>query len=75
MIMATLSKLGFFDSEANQELSTGKRIKFSALLSNILKNDGDNESEPVAREEEINKRIIKLGHSKETASKAAKTIV
>jgi alpha-aminoadipic semialdehyde synthase len=75
MIMATLSKLGFFDSEANQVLSTGKRITFGALLSNILNKDADNESEPLAGEEEISKRIIKLGHSKETAAKAAKTIV
>ncbi|ESQ53839.1 hypothetical protein EUTSA_v10024287mg [Eutrema salsugineum] len=75
MIMATLSKLGFFDSESNQVLSTGKRITFDALLSNILKKDADNESEPLAGEEEISKRIIKLGHSKETAAKAAKTIV
>ncbi|VVB10580.1 unnamed protein product [Arabis nemorensis] len=75
MIMATLSKLGFFDSETNQVLSTRKSITFSALLSNVLKNDGGKEFEPFAREEEISKRIIKLGHSKETASKAAKTIV
>ncbi|CAE6162342.1 unnamed protein product [Arabidopsis arenosa] len=75
MIMATLSKLGFFDNEANQVLSTGKRITFGALLSNILKKDADNESEPLAGEEEISKRIIKLGYSKETAAKAAKTIV
>ncbi|KAG7540562.1 Alanine dehydrogenase/pyridine nucleotide transhydrogenase N-terminal [Arabidopsis thaliana x Arabidopsis arenosa] len=75
MIMATLSKLGFFDNEANQVLSTGKRITFGALLSSILKKDADNESEPLAGEEEISKRIIKLGYSKETAAKAAKTIV
>lgn len=75
MIMATLSKLGFFDNEANQVLSTGKRITFGALLSNILNKDADNESEPLAGEEEISKRIIKLGYSKETATKAAKTIV
>ncbi|XP_020874870.1 alpha-aminoadipic semialdehyde synthase isoform X1 [Arabidopsis lyrata subsp. lyrata] len=75
MIMATLSKLGFFDNEANQVLSTGKRITFGALLSNILKKDADNEPEPLAGEEEISKRIFKLGYSKETAAKAAKTIV
>lgn len=75
MIMATLSKLGFFDNEANQLLSTGKRITFGALLSNILKKDADNESETQAGEEGINESIIKLGHSKETAAKAAKTIV
>lgn len=75
MIMATLSKLGFFDNEANQVLSTGKRITFGALLSNILKKDADNESESLAGEENISKRIIKLGHSKETATKTAKTIV
>ncbi|CAN8327160.1 unnamed protein product [Cochlearia groenlandica] len=75
MIMSTLSKLGFFDSEANQVLSTGNKITFSALLSNILKKGAENESEPLEGEEEIIKRIINLGHSKETASKAAKTIV
>ncbi|KAL1219562.1 Alpha-aminoadipic semialdehyde synthase [Cardamine amara subsp. amara] len=75
MIMATLSKLGFFDDETNQVLSTGKRTTFGALLSNILKKDADNESEPLTGEEEICKRIIKLGHSKETATKAAKTIL
>lgn len=75
MIMATLSKLGFFDNEANQVLFTGKRITFGALLSNILKKDADNESESLAGEENISKRIIKLGHSKETATKTAKTIV
>ncbi|XP_010437795.1 PREDICTED: alpha-aminoadipic semialdehyde synthase-like isoform X2 [Camelina sativa] len=75
MIMATLSKLGFFDNEANQVLSTGKKITFGALLSNFLKKDADNDSEPLAGEEEISKRIIKLGHTKETATKAAKTIV
>ncbi|CAH2077079.1 unnamed protein product [Thlaspi arvense] len=76
MIMATLSKLGFFDYEANQVLSTGNRITFGLLLSDILKKDADNESaEPLAGEEEISKRIIKLGHSEDTAAKASKTIV
>lgn len=75
MIMATLSKLGFFDNEASQVLSTGKRTTFGTLLSNILKKDADNESEPLTGEEEISKRIIKLGHAKDTATKTAKTIV
>uniref|UniRef100_A0A1J3EEQ2 Alpha-aminoadipic semialdehyde synthase n=1 Tax=Noccaea caerulescens TaxID=107243 RepID=A0A1J3EEQ2_NOCCA len=73
MIMATLAKLGFFDNEANQVLSTGKKTTFGDLLSNILKKDADNES--LAGEEEIRERIIKLGNSKEKAAKAAKTIV
>ncbi|CAG7886430.1 unnamed protein product [Brassica rapa] len=71
MIMSTLSKLGFFDNEANQLLSSGKSITFGALLSNVLVKD----AEALDGEEEISKRIIKLGHSKESADKAAKTIV
>ncbi|CAN7108596.1 unnamed protein product [Brassica rapa subsp. narinosa] len=71
MIMSTLSKLGFFDNEANQLLSSGKSITFGALLSNVLVKD----AEALDGEEEISKRIIKLGHSKESADKATKTIV
>lgn len=73
MIMATLAKLGFFDNEANQVLSTGKKTTFGDLLSNILNKDADNES--LAGEEEIRERIIKLGNSKEKAAKSAQTIV
>lgn len=71
MIMSTLSKLGFFDNEANELLSSGKKITFGALLSNVIMKD----AEALDGEEEISKRIIKLGHSKESADKAAKTIV
>lgn len=74
MIMATLSKLGFFDNEANQLLSSGQKITFGSLLSNILMKDGES-VEALDGEEEISKRIIKLGHSKESAATAAKTIV
>ncbi|KAH0900914.1 hypothetical protein HID58_040417, partial [Brassica napus] len=74
MIMATLSKLGFFDNEANQLLSSGQKITFGSLLSNILRKDGES-VEALDGEEEISKRILKLGHSKESAATAAKTIV
>lgn len=76
MIMSTLSKLGFFENQANELLSSGKKITFVSLLSYVLTKDTDDESaEALAGEEEISKRIIKIGHSKESAAKAAKTIV
>ncbi|XP_010527055.1 PREDICTED: alpha-aminoadipic semialdehyde synthase [Tarenaya hassleriana] len=73
--MGTLAKLGFFDNEANQSPAVGKRITFSDLLSKILEMGGENGTGPVTGEKAISERISNLGHNREAAAKAAKTIV
>lgn len=74
-IMATLARIGFFDTEAHPILKDGKKPTFRTFLLELLKSE--DVDGPLIAEKDITERIVTLGHCKEqgTAVKAAKTIV
>ncbi|KAH9652965.1 alpha-aminoadipic semialdehyde synthase [Citrus sinensis] len=76
-IMGTLGRIGFFSAEAHPVLKQGSGPTFRMFLCEILKMDSQKMGEAPLGEKEITERILSLGHCKEreTASKAAKTII
>ncbi|KAM3741687.1 hypothetical protein ACB098_07G015600 [Castanea mollissima] len=74
-IMATLARIGFFDTEAHPILKDGKKPTFRTFLLELLKSE--DVDGPLIAEKDITERIVTLGHCKEqgTAVKAAKTII
>uniref|UniRef100_A0A1D1Z4G1 Alpha-aminoadipic semialdehyde synthase n=1 Tax=Anthurium amnicola TaxID=1678845 RepID=A0A1D1Z4G1_9ARAE len=71
-IMGTLAKIGFFDTEVHPVLKEEQRPTFGAFLSELLKSgDGDlmmNGKEMPLTDEELVRRIVMLGHCKETTT-------
>ncbi|XP_024034422.1 alpha-aminoadipic semialdehyde synthase isoform X2 [Citrus clementina] len=76
-IMGTLGRIGFFSAETHPVLKQGSGPTFRMFLCEILKMDSQKMGEAPLGEKEITERILSLGHCKEreTASKAAKTII
>lgn len=79
-IMGTLSRIGFFNTEAISILKNdGDRLTFQKFLIKLLKLDhADNfNASSTLTEKGITERIIALGlcKEKETAAKTAKTIM
>ncbi|XVF48812.1 hypothetical protein PTKIN_Ptkin03bG0218400 [Pterospermum kingtungense] len=72
-VMATLTKIGLFDTESDPLLEHENRPTFRTFLCKLLKMD----TEAVIGEKEITEGIVQLGHCKErgAAVKAAKTIM
>lgn len=75
--MGTLSRIGFFDSEAHPILKNGKRPTFREFLFELLEIASEDLSGPLIGEKNIMERILLLGHCKEqgTALRTAKTIM
>jgi alpha-aminoadipic semialdehyde synthase len=76
-IMGTLSRIGFFNTEALCILKNGERQTFQKFLLELLRLHGDNFNASTLSEKGITERIIELGLCKEreTAVKTAKTIM
>ncbi|XXG81568.1 hypothetical protein AAC387_Pa09g2165 [Persea americana] len=82
-IMASLARIGFFDTEVHPMLREGIRPTFGAFLNKLLKNrtsenkvDSRHAEVSAGIEKEMSARLIALGYCKETATaeKTAKTI-
>lgn len=75
--MATLARIGFFDTEAHPILKDGKKPTFRTFLLELLKSKSEDVDGPLIAEKDITERIVTLGHCKEqgTAVKTAKTIM
>lgn len=78
-IMATLSRIGFFSTEAISSTLNegGRRLTFQKFLLQVLSIHRDNSNASNLTEKEIAERIIALGlcKEKETAIRTAKTIM
>lgn len=74
--MATLARIGFFDTEAHPILKDGKKPTFRTFLLELLKSKSEDVDGPLIAED-ITERIVTLEHCKEqgTAVKTAKTIM
>lgn len=75
--MATLARIGLFDTEPHPILTHGARPTFQKFLYELLKIANQDSAGALIGEKEISERISTLGHCKEQANavKAAKTIV
>ncbi|TQD76201.1 hypothetical protein C1H46_038228 [Malus baccata] len=75
--MATLSRIGLFESEPHPLLKDAKRPTFKKFLSEHLKMKTEDLDRPLIGEKIIPERIVTLGYCKEqgAAVRAAKTIV
>ncbi|KAK2992580.1 hypothetical protein RJ640_009190, partial [Escallonia rubra] len=76
-IMGTLSRIGFFNTEAHPILKGGERLTYATFLLELLKVNRKNLNEPMMGEKDIAEQIIVLGFCEErgTAVKTAKTII
>ncbi|KAF7837603.1 alpha-aminoadipic semialdehyde synthase [Senna tora] len=76
-IMATLSRIGLFNTEAHPLLESGKRPTFREFLFELFKISCEDPKRSLIGEKNIMERILSLGHCKEqgTALKTAKTII
>lgn len=77
--MASLARIGFFDTEFHPMLKEGIRPTFGAFLNELLKNrtsESKVDSGHASKEKEMAARLVTLGYCKEnaTAEKTAKTI-
>ncbi|KAI4335142.1 hypothetical protein L6164_013815 [Bauhinia variegata] len=76
-IMGTLSRIGFFNSEAHPLVEDGRRITFRKFLFELLKIRNEDLDGAKIGEKDMAEWILTLGHCKEkgTAMKTAKTII
>lgn len=78
-IMASLARIGFFDTEPHPMLKGPEKPTFAAFLNELLhaKNSPDNKlTGSIETDEEIMKSLVTLGHCKDksTATRTVKTI-
>ncbi|KAI4344673.1 hypothetical protein L6164_011872 [Bauhinia variegata] len=76
-IMGTLSRVGFFNSEAHPLLEDGKTTTFRKFLFELLKIRNEDLDGTMIGEKDITEWTLTLGHciGKETATNTAKTII